>query len=71
MSARWPTFLEVSPVGLPGMRYLRVRTTEVGVEFYLPQHLDEPERFAQLVAQHAGPLNPLTQFLESEASQDS
>ncbi len=66
VSARWSTLLEVSPVGIPGMRYLRVRTTEIGVELYLPRDLDDSEKFAQLVASAAGPLNPLSRFLESD-----
>jgi len=67
-TARWSTLLDVSQAGIPGLHYLRVRTTEIGIELYLPRDLDDPQRFAQLVAQAAGPSNPLTQFLAGEAN---
>lgn len=67
-SVRWPLMRDAERVDLLTLPYLRVTTTEVGVELVIPLFLAEQEAFERLVSECAGPSNPLTRFFEGRAS---
>jgi hypothetical protein len=65
-SVRWVSMTEAQAVSLLTLEYLRVRTTEPGVELMIPLFLSKRAEFERLVAKLAGPLNPLSRhFRES------
>jgi hypothetical protein len=62
-SVRWPVMSAAQPLAMLSLPYVRVTTTEAGVELVIPLFLAEREAFQRLVVQQAGPANPLARFL--------
>jgi hypothetical protein len=61
-SVRWTTMTDAQAVSLLTLEYLRVRATEPRVELLIPLFLSEQAQFERLVAELAGPLNPVSRY---------
>jgi hypothetical protein len=62
-SVRWPEMTDATPLDLLTLPYLRVHTTDAGVELTIPLFLADRAGFARLVTECAGPENPLARYL--------
>ena len=64
-SVRWANMKEARPVSLLTLEYLRIQTSEPGVELVVPLFLSERARFEQMVTELAGPLNPMSRHFST------
>jgi hypothetical protein len=67
-TVRWTSMKEAHRVDLLVLPYLRVRTTEEGVELVIPMFLAKQREFERLVVEHAGPLNPLSRHFQGPSA---
>ena len=63
----WTEIASVTPVPIPGYRFVWVNARNRRQAIWLPLFLDDMEGFLEAVVRHADPDNPLRRYLEAQS----